>query len=73
MYNEHKIQRVMSINSHLLNSSGIGILIWPRSFQESLSPRLTGLEGSVLCPDTWHTWPGDAVGGGVLDGELAVD
>ena len=38
----------MSINSHLLNSSGIGILVWPWSFLESLSPRFTGLGGSVF-------------------------
>ena len=48
MYNEHKIQRVMSINSHLLNSFGIGILVWPWSFLESLSPHFTGLCGSVF-------------------------
>ena len=48
MYNEHKIQRVMSINSHLLNSFGIGILVWPWIFLESLSPRFTGLGGSVF-------------------------
>ena len=40
-------KRILFVEN-LLNSSGIGILVWPWSFLESLSPRFTGLGGSVF-------------------------